>query len=195
MGTGKNTRLTRSNFNDNLFGDYLYMLVNKHIRKMAGKFYTILDQDDINDIVHDAYLKVIDKKHQYREDGNFEGWVFRICQNFVREITPKHSKKVVVFTSYDHDGSDDSIRNDSDYMSYMADTTYGPDKEICQREAQERIMQAVSRLKGDNLRVAEMMIDGYSTDEMEEQLGCNNANLRAKVCRTRKEIKSYGIGA
>jgi DNA-directed RNA polymerase specialized sigma24 family protein len=54
------------------------MLVNKHIRKMAGKFYSILDQDDINDIVHDAYLKVIDKKHQYREDGNFEGWVFRI---------------------------------------------------------------------------------------------------------------------
>lgn len=195
MRTRKNTKLTRSNFNDKLFGDYLYMLVNKHIRKMAGKFYSILDQDDINDIVHDAYLKVIDKRHQYREDGNFEGWVFRICQNYVREITPKRSKKVVAFASYDWDGSDDSVKNDSDYMSYMADLSFSPDKEMCQREAQETIMNAVSRLKGDNLKVAEMMIDGYSTDDMEELLGCNNGNLRAKICRTRKELKSYGIGA
>jgi hypothetical protein len=66
---------------------------------------------------------------------------------------------------------------------------------MCQREAEEMIMKAVSRLKGDNLKVAEMMIDGYSTDDMEELLGCNNGNLRAKICRTRKELKSYGIGA
>ena len=160
MSTRRNTRITRNNFNDNLFGDYLYMLVNKHIRKMAGKFYTILDEDDINDIVHDAYIKVYDKKYQYREDGNFEGWVFRICQNYVREITPKQSRKIVVLTSYDRDGSDDSIQNDSDYMSYMADLTYSPDKEMCQREAEEKIMNAVNRLKGDNFRVVEMMIDG-----------------------------------
>ena len=103
MKTRKNSKLTRKDFSDNLFGDYLYMLVNKHIRKMAGKFYSILDYDDINDLVHDAYLKVIDKKYQYREDGNFEGWVFRICQNFVREITPKQSRKLIDTISYNAD--------------------------------------------------------------------------------------------
>ena len=76
-----------------------------------------------------------------------------------------------------------------------SDLTYSPDKEMCQREAEEKIMNAVNRLKGDNFRVVEMMIDGYSTDEMEEQLDCNNGTLRAKICRTRKELKSYGIGA
>ncbi len=195
MKTRKSTRLTRKDFSDNLFGDYLYMLVNKHIRKMAGKFYSILDYDDINDLVHDAYLKVIDKKHQYREDGNFEGWVFRICQNFIREITPKQSRKLIDTISYNADGADDSISNDCDYLSYMADLTYSPDREICEREAMDVIMKGISRLKGDNFKVAEMMIDGYSSEDMEEKLDCSNGNLRAKVCRTRKELKSYGIGA
>ena len=36
-----------SNCAENLFGDYLYTLVNKHIRLMAGKFYTVLEDDDI----------------------------------------------------------------------------------------------------------------------------------------------------
>ena len=195
MKTRKNSRLTRKDFSDNLFGDYLYMLVNKHIRKMAGKFYSILDYDDINDLVHDAYLKVIDKKYQYREDGNFEGWVFRICQNFVREITPKQSRKLVDIISYNADGADDSISNDCDYLSYMADLTYSPDREICEREAQESIMKAVGRLKGDNFRLANMMIEGYDTDEMEEEFDCTNGALRAKVCRLRKILRSYGVCA
>ena len=49
-----------SNYAENLFGVYLYTLVNKHIRLMAGKFYTVLEDDDIDDLVHDAWFKVIE---------------------------------------------------------------------------------------------------------------------------------------
>ena len=191
MRTRKNTRPTRSN--DNLFGDYLYMLVNKHIRKMAGKFYTVIDQDQINDIVQDAYIRVVDKKHQVREDGNFEGWVFRICQNYVREIAPKQSKKLVEIIRYNVDGSDDSIGNDCDYLSYMADCTYTPDRDICEREGEEKIMKAIACLKGDNAELAKMMLEGYPVEYMEERFNCTNGTLRAKVCRLRKMLKSYGV--
>ena len=180
---------------NNLFGDYLYMLVNKHIRKMAGKFYSILDEDQVNDLVHDAYLRVIDKKHQFREEGNFEGWVFRICQNFVREITPKESKKLVEVLRYNVDGADDSITNDCDYLSYMADCTYLPDREICEREGEEQFMRAIAKLRGDSAEVAKMMLEGYENEEMEEQLDCTNGALRAKVCRLRKALRSYGVCA
>jgi RNA polymerase sigma factor (sigma-70 family) len=160
---------------------------------MAGKFYSILDMDDINDFVHDAYLKVVDKKHQFNEEGNFEGWVFRICQNFVREITPKKSKRRVDIISYNADGADDSISNDCDYLSYMADCTYSPDREICEREAQERIMWAVGHLKGENFQVANMMLEGYSSEDMENELDCTNGALRAKICRLRKTFRSYRL--
>ena len=195
MKSKRSTRQNRKYSNNDLFGSYLYMLVSKHIRKMAGKFYSILGVDDINDLVHDAWLKVIDKKHLFRVDGNFEGWVFRICQNYVREITPKHSRKLVELISYNADCADDSITNDCDYLSYMADETYRPDRKICEREGEERFMQGISRLKGDNFKVANMMLDGYSSDEMEEELDCSNGNLRAKICRMRKELRSYKVGA
>ena len=195
MRSKRNTKQNQKYTTDNLFGDYLYMLVNKHIRKMAGKFYSILDEDDINDIVHDAYLKVVDKKHLFKEDGNFEGWVFRICQNYVREITPKRSKKLIEVISYNADGSDDSIANDCDYLSYMADDTYSPDREICEREGQEMFISAINRLKGDNFKVANMMLEGFTSEDMEEELGCSNGNLRAKICRMRKELRSYKVGA
>ena len=189
----RNSRQSNQCSKDNLFGDYLYMLVNKHIRKMTGKFYTILDSDQVNDLVHDAYLKVIDKKHQYREDGNFEGWVFRICQNFVREITPKESRKFVEVLRYNVDGSDDSITNDCDYLSYMADCTYIPDRDICEREGEEQLMEAIARLKGDNAVLAKMMLEGYPVESMEERFNCSNGTLRAKVCRLRKLLRSYGF--
>lgn len=193
MKTRRTSRQNSKKSNANLFGDYLYMLVNKHIRTMAGKFYSILDSDDINDLVQDAYLKVLDNRHSFKEDGNFEGWVFRICQNFVREITPKQSKKIFEIISYDADGADDSIENDCDYLSYMADCTYSPDKEICEREGEERVMNAIGRLKGEKFTLVNMMLDDYSSEEMEEQLECTNGALRAKICRLRKELRSYGI--
>ena len=160
---------------------------------MAGKFYTILDSDDINDLVQDAYIKVVEKRHSFKEGGNFEGWVFRICQNYIWDITPKKNKRIMEIYSYDADGADDSISNDCDYLSYMADCTYTPDKEICEREGQEMIMKAVGRLTGEKATLAHMMLEGYSTEEMEEQLECTNGTLRAKVCRLRKELRSYGI--
>ena len=169
------------------------MLVNKNIRKMAGKFYTILDSDDINDIVHDAYLKVLDNRHKFKADGNFEGWVFRICQNYVREIAPKQSKKLAEVISYDADGADDSIGNDCDYLSYLADCTFSPDREICEREGVEKIMRGIERLKGEKFTLVNMMLNDYSNEEMERQLECSNGTLRAKVCRVRKELRSYGI--
>ena len=36
-------------------GASLYSTVNKNIRLMAGKFYSILSSEDIEDLVHDAY--------------------------------------------------------------------------------------------------------------------------------------------
>ena len=154
MKTRRSTKQNYKSPDGNLFGNYLYMLVNRNIRHMASKFSSILNTDDINDLVHEAWLKIQNKKYLFREDGNFEGWVFRICQNFVKGIAPKFRRHYMEVISYNADGADNSISNDCDYLSYMADCTYSPDREICEREAQERIMWAIEHLKGENFQVA-----------------------------------------
>ena len=44
------------------FDASLYTTVRKHIRLMAGKFYTILSDEDIEDLTHDAYLIVMENR-------------------------------------------------------------------------------------------------------------------------------------
>ena len=83
---------------------------------MAGKFYSILDDDDIDDMVQDAWENIAGMKDRYDESKNFEGWVYRICQNFVRDTTPKFTKRRETYSSYDDYGLEDS-----GYCSDLAD--------------------------------------------------------------------------
>jgi len=177
-----------SNCAENLFGDYLYTLVNKHIRLMAGKFYTVLEDDDIDDLVHDAWFKVIDKRHQYDESKNFEGWVFRICQNFVRDITPKFTKRKGMFLTYDDYGQEDS-----GYWSALADNTYGADNDIIEREEEAKFEKALKHMSETERAIVLMAREGYTNSEMAECMGITDGNLRIKKYRAYKVLDEFGI--
>ena len=46
----------------NPFGAELYNTVSKTVRRMAGKFYSILSDEDVDDLVHDTYLKLLENQ-------------------------------------------------------------------------------------------------------------------------------------
>ena len=177
-----------SNCAENLFGDYLYTLVNKHIRLMAGKFYTVLEDDDIDDLVHDAWFKVIDKRHQYDESKNFEGWVFRICQNFVRDTTPKFTKRRDTYSSYDDYGLEDS-----GYCSELADNTFAADNDIIEIEDEAIFKKALKEMSDKERDIVLMGMDGYSISDMAETLGITNGNVRITKYRAFQILEKYGI--
>ena len=64
-----------------IFGDYLFRTVSRNISRMASKFQSVMTQDDVMDLIQDTWLRIVDKSDQYDPDGNFEGWMYRICQN------------------------------------------------------------------------------------------------------------------
>ena len=63
------------------FDASLYTTVRKHIRLMAGKFYTILSDEDIEDLTHDAYLRVMENRDKADLNKNINGWIYRICRS------------------------------------------------------------------------------------------------------------------
>ena len=69
----------------NPFGESLYATVNKNVRRMAGKFYSILSDEDMEDLVHDTYLRVMDNREKADLDKNVNGWIYRICRNCVND--------------------------------------------------------------------------------------------------------------
>ena len=183
------SRHNKGNYaNNDLFGDYLYTLVNKHIRKMAGKFYSVLDDDDIDDMVQDAWLLIREGREKYDATRNFEGWVFRICQNFVRKTTPKFTQRRDTISSYDDYGQEDS-----GYSSDLADITFAADNDIIEREEEAKFHTALKNMSDSEREIVLMAKEGYSNSDMAEALGITDGNLRIKKHRAFQILEKYGI--
>jgi RNA polymerase sigma factor (sigma-70 family) len=178
-----------------LFGDYMYNLVDRNVRKLTARFCSILSEQDIDDIVHDAWLHVYDQRDKYRADGHLEGWIYTTCRNFVWKLTPKISKNQKLTLSYDDQSKEDYFGLDSDYSSEFADCTWSPDTLMISCEGEQRIWNAVSRLKEDDQKLVTMMVDGKRREKIAEEMGCTSGNLRVKVLRMRAKLNSYAIGA
>lgn len=183
------SRHNKGNYaNNDLFGDYLYTLVNKHIRRMAGKFYSVLDDDDIDDMVQDAWENIAGMKDRYDESKNFEGWVYRICQNFVRGTTPKFTKRRETYSSYNDYGLEDS-----GYCSDLADNTFAADNDIIEIEYEALFKKALKEMSDKERDIVLMGMDGYSISDMAETLGITNGNVRITKYRAFQILEKYGI--
>lgn len=181
--------------NDDLFGAYLYKLVDKNIRSLTGRFMSILSSQDVEDIIHDAWLHVNEKKANFKAGGNFEGWVYKTSRNFLWGLTPKISKGLKETISYDDQENDNDFSLDCDYSSEFADCTWTPDTLMISRESERHIWDTIGRLNDSDQKLVGMMIDGRSRKRMAREMDCTDGTLRVKVLRVRAKLNSYAIGA
>ena len=180
---------------NDLFGAYLYKLVNKNIRSLSRKFMSILSDQDVDDLVHEAWLHVNEQKGSFKVGGNFEGWVYKTCRNFLWKLTPKISKGLKVTLSYDNQENDDYFGLDSDYSSEFADCTWAPDTLMISRESEQHIWDSIGHLKSNDQKLVGLMIDGRSRERMAREMDCTDGTLRVKILRVREKLNSYAIGA
>ena len=180
---------------NDLFGAYLDRLVNKNILSLSRRFMSILSEQDVDDLIHDAWLHVNEQRDSFKADGKFEGWVYKICRNFLWKQTPKISKGQKLMLSYDDHEDDDDFGLDSDYSSEFTDDTMAPDTLLISRESEQHIWDTIERLKGSDQKLVRMMIDGKPRKRMARQMECTDGTLRVKVLRVREKLNSYAIGA
>ena len=180
---------------NDLFGAYLYKLVNKNIRSLSRKFMSFLSNQDVEDLVHEAWLHVNEQRGSFKVGGNFEGWVYKTCRNFLWKLTPKISKGLKVTLSYDDQENDDYFGLDSDYSSEFADCTWASDTKLISRESEQHIWDTIGRLKANDQKLVGLMIDGRSRERMAREMDCTDGTLRVKILRVREKLNSYAIGA
>ena len=174
-----------------IFGETLFNRVDKNVRTMAGKFWSILSDEDVEDLVHDTYLGILENKAKADLSKNFNGWVFRICQNAVNKCARAKSKRNGWLLEIDEDFDDDDEAIDLDRSSIMEDYTFVADRETLEAEFKERLQAAVGKLNSESQEVVQMLIDEVPYDIMAERLGCSEGTLRVKVFRIRKELDRF----
>ena len=180
---------------NDLFGAYLYKLVNKNIRSLSRKFMSILSDQDVEDLVHEAWLHVNEQRGSFKGGGDFEGCVYKTCRNFLWKLAPKISKWLKVTLSYDDQENDDYFGLDSDYSSEFADCTWASDTKLISRESEQHIWDTIGRLKANDQKLVGLMIDGRSRERMAREMDCTDGTLRVKVLRVREKLNSYAIRA
>ena len=174
-----------------IFGESLFNRVDKNVRTMAGKFWSILSDEDIEDLVHDTYLGILENKAKADLTKNFNGWVFRICQNAVNKCARAKSKRNGWLLEIDEDFDDDDEAIDLDRSSIMEDYTFMADRETLEAEFSDRFNAAVAKLNGESQELVQMLMGEVPYDIMAQRLGCSEGTLRVKVFRVRKELGRF----
>ena len=177
------------------FDASLYSTVRKHVRLMTGKFYTILSEEDIEDLAHDAYLRVMENRHKADLSKNVNGWIYRICQNCVNGYTADKGRRNGWITSLDEGYDDDDQPYCTDSRSEMVDYTYAADRSLDSNEFEKRFWISIGKLTPEYRDVAMMLLDETPSSEMAKRLGCSEATLRVRIFRTRKALLKMGIAA
>jgi RNA polymerase sigma-70 factor (ECF subfamily) len=193
----KNTyaqKCTKGVHDTELYGVELYDFVKKHTTKMAGKFYSILSDEDMEDLVHDVYIRVCDKRHQYKEGGNFNGWAWTICRNAVYDYADAKNEYNEGYVGIDED-FDDEDAMDIDHTSVLADWTFAADRQMIQEELKNNFWKAISKLSPDSREVVELLMKDTPYDVMAEILGCSEGAVRVRVYRARKELERFNLAA
>ena len=175
-----------------LFGVSLYNFVADQIYKRTKNFRPFLCEEDIEDLIHDTYLRVYDKRDKYNPEGNFSGWVYRICERCVNSYTSGKRDFNEIFAELEEDFEDDDAP-DMDYNSILGDITFLPDKAVMNEEFKEKFWRCIDRLSPESREVAELLMEETPYKKMAMMLGCTEGNVRIKVFRVRNELRKFGL--
>lgn len=147
----------------------------EHLReKMLAvcKRYVKSDEDAI-EILQTSFLKVFSSMHQYRSEGNFEGWVRRIVINKSLDFVKMNKSRHAMMTS----------------MDPLPETTifFDPEGEL----DKEVVLLMIRKLPSITQNVFRLyVLDGYSHKEIASQLCFKESTSRWHLSLAREKLKS-----
>jgi RNA polymerase sigma-70 factor, ECF subfamily len=162
------------------------VLVHRHKGFVVSNCRVLTRSDaDAEDLAQEVFVKAYFGIHQFEERGGFRAWIKRIkvnhCLNFLR----KGRGRQVVDIDEVSPGAHEGLRTETD-----------PQQALDSLEERRRIVEVLDSM-ADTLRVPLMLRDGdgFSYQEIAEQLGIGLSAVKMRIKRGREEFRRlYGDG-
>jgi RNA polymerase sigma-70 factor (ECF subfamily) len=141
------------------------------------------EQEDIEDIMQNTYLKAYEKLYQFKHNSKFSTWLIRIGIN---EALARLKTKGKYFTL--HNSNDNSI---NDRILEIPDSSQiDPENKIINQEAKLMLENAIDKLdvKYKNVYILRE-IEGMSIAEVSDCLKLSNSNVKVRLHRAKAKIK------
>jgi len=123
--------------------DALQELAIRYGARVFGlQFRLTGSREAAEDLTQDTFLRVLRMISEYRHDGKFEAWLFRIAANLARDYVRRLKRRGPVFGLAGGDRSE----GDCDRFE-LPDHRYGePDRDLAKTEANARLNQALDEM-------------------------------------------------
>ncbi len=162
------------------------LLVLKYQRKIIRLLSRMIrDQNEIEDVAQEAFIKAYKALPQFRGDSAFYTWLYRIAINTARNWMSQNSRRPSAPSSNvtDNDETFSEIDNLTD--------SHNPEAEMVTREIAASVNETIESLP-EELRRAIVFreIDGMSYEDIALAMNCPIGTVRSRIFRAREAIAS-----
>lgn len=127
------------------------------------------NKTEAEDNLHDSFMTIFDKIHQYQSKGSFEGWIKRITVNTVLQKYRKEDYLNVV-----SENMKEEVEVESNHTNISLPT----------------LLQFIQELPNKyRLTFNLYVLDGYSHNEIAQQLGTSAGTSKSNLARARILLK------
>lgn len=160
------------------------LLVEKYRRKLLRLLSRMVrDQDEIEDIAQETFIKAYRALPQFRGDAAFYTWLYRIAVNTAKNHLASRNRAMPTIS--------DQAMNDEDEPDerLVAQDIATPETELLSKQVAIAVNQAVDALP-EELRQAITLreIEGMSYEEIAEYMACPIGTVRSRIFRAREAI-------
>ncbi len=158
-------------------------LIDAFGARLHGYLYRLIgSRDEADDLLQDVFLRVVRMIGSYRHDHRFEGWLFRIATNLVRDRIRKVGRepKVIPFDS----GSEGS---GSAWTDADDDTAPGPEAAMQLADDVDALQEALAKLPEAEREV--IMLRHFSDLSFSEVAAVMETPLGTALARAHRGLK------
>lgn len=157
---------------------YQYKIANLVIRYVK-------DEDDVQDIVQEAFIKAYQGLAKFRGDSAFYTWLYRIAINSAKNYIVSQSRKIPSRAI----GMEDTEHMESAALIKEFDT---PEENMITSEIEKTIYQTIKELPEDLKVVITLReIEGMTYDEIASVMECPIGTVRSRIFRAREAIDKH----
>ncbi len=143
------------------------------------------NQDEIEDLVSDIFLKVVEniKNYQQQKNASFSAWLFRIARN---QLIDSYRRKKELLGLENEEG---------ELMFDIEDEDPTPDDMTQKSWEQEKIQEVLQKLSPIHREILELRyLSGFSNAEISHITGKNEGNVRVIQLRALREMRKHFPG-
>jgi len=162
------------------------------IRQYATSIYKLAfslcrNQEDAGDIAGQAYLRIYQRLHTYRNESSFTLWLFPIVRNVYIDqcIRPVYRGHLSLNVGPTHDGEPGSIRD-------IPDPAPSPETICLKLDATRRLTNAIHNLPAYQRQVIRMYhTEGRSYQEIATVTGLSLGTVKSRLNRARTMLRAH----